>query len=244
MLWHKNKNSDSKNEYVDISDTIDKIKSGNNELREKFIENYRPFILSCASKAIRKYVEVENSEEFSIALMAFNEAIDKFDKTKKQHFLSFSELVIIRRLINYKNMERRNSNVYPFSYFEENECHKIENSVFEDLIVLNFDRFEVKEEIIKFSLILRKFGITMEDLIKNSPKHRDSKKMMIEIAQVITQNDNLYQKLVAKKRIPMSELESYIKVHKRTLERNRKYIIAACLVLKSDMEIIKEFLKG
>ncbi len=39
-------------------------------------------------------------EELSIALMAFNEAIDGYD-TSKGSFLSFAKLVINRRLIDY-----------------------------------------------------------------------------------------------------------------------------------------------
>lgn len=243
MLRYIRKNNDLYENSKSIPEIIDKIKNGDNGLREKFIDDYKPFILSCASKAMKKYLEVENSEEYSVALMAFNEAINYFDKSRKQHFLSFSELVIKRRLINYKKVENKNSNIYPFSYFSENEEHNIEKSVTEECIELNFSQFEAREEIIMFNKKLGEFGITLNDLIKKSPKHNDSKKMMIEIARIIAENDYLYEKLNSKMRIPMPELVSYIKVNKRTVERNKKYIIAACIVLRSDLDIIKEFLK-
>jgi len=243
LLRYIRKNSNLNENNNNLSEIIDKIKSGDNELRDKFIEDYKPFILSCASKAMKKYLEVENSEEFSIAMIAFNEAINYFDKSRKSHFLSFSELVIKRRLINYRKVESKNSNIYPFSYFGENEDNNLESSMTEECIKLNFTQFEAREEIIVFTQRLGEFGITLNDLIKKSPKHNDSKKMMIEIARIIAENDYLYEKLIRKMRIPMPELISHIKVNKRTVERNKKYIIAACIVLRSDLDIIKEFLK-
>lgn len=225
--------------------TLEKIKNGNHDLRERFIDDYKPFILSCVSKYMNKYIEVENSEEFSIGLMAFNEAIDDYDKTKNQHFLSFSELVINRRLINYKKREKRNLNTYPFSYFEEgNGYNNLESTIVEDSVVLHFDRFEAREEIQAFRNKLNRFEITLDELIKKTPKHRDSKQLLIRIASIIADHDDLYKTLENKMYIPVTELMSYIKVSHKTIERNRKYIIAACLALRSDLDMIKEFLRN
>jgi len=41
------------------------------------------------------------SDEYSIALIAFNEAIESYDLDKKTKFVSFSKQVIKRRLIDY-----------------------------------------------------------------------------------------------------------------------------------------------
>jgi len=53
-------------------------------------------------KATDRHVEPENSEEYSVALLAFNEAINAYDEEKHSNFLVFSEQVINRRLIDYK----------------------------------------------------------------------------------------------------------------------------------------------
>lgn len=230
-------------ESDNLSDKIDCIKNGDIELRNTFIEEYRPFILSCISKRTNSFIEVDNSEEYSIGLMAFNEAIETYDKTKNPRFLSFAELVIGRRLINYMYKQKRQARAIPFSFFSEKEGY-LEDKIAQDSITFYFDRFEAREEIELFINRLKRFEITLEDLIKNTPKHKDSIKLLISIARVIAENDELFQKLEDDMVIPIKKLLSYIKVSARTIERNRKYIIAASLALRSDLDIIKGFLNG
>ncbi len=225
-----------------FEEIIDKIKNGDIALKEKFIEDYKPFILNCISKYLNKYIEVENNEEFSIGLIAFNQALDSFDKTKNPHFLSFAELVINRRLKNYVDSQKKSISEFPFTYFEVDEQDKIENKIVENSVVLHFDRFEVREEIFVFNQKLNKFKITLNDLIKKTPKHRDSRQLLIKIARIIADDDVMYKKLENKMCIPAVDVLKRIKVNPKTLERNRKYIIAACIVMRSDLDYIKSFL--
>lgn len=53
-------------------------KRGDALLRKQLLQDYQPFILKTVSRVTGKYIETENSEEFSVGLMAFNEAIDCF----------------------------------------------------------------------------------------------------------------------------------------------------------------------
>ena len=45
-------------------------------------------------------------------------------------------------------------------------------------------------------------------------------------------------------RIPIKELDTKVDVSKKTLERNRKYIIALVLILSGDYVYLKDYLKG
>lgn len=239
MFWGRKEKDALISDDGNFSEIIEKIKAGDRELRERFIYDYRPFILGCASKHMKKYIEIENSEEFSIAMIAFDKAIDDFSNVKGKHFLSFADLVIKRRLINYKKKEKNYSNVIPFSYFEEENDAKMK--YMNDSVILNFDRFETRQEMQLFVQKLGEYGIGLDDLIKKTPKHKDSKQLLISIAKIISENDNLYQKLDRKKCIPMTDLEQYLSVSPKTVEKNRKYIIATCIALRSDLEIIKGF---
>ncbi|KNY30334.1 RNA polymerase, sigma 28 subunit, SigI [Pseudobacteroides cellulosolvens ATCC 35603 = DSM 2933] len=243
VLWSKKEKKDASKKNEDISQIIERIKSGDNKLRERFIEDYRPFIIGCVSKQMNKFIDIENSEEFSIGLMAFDEAISSYNIMKGQHFLSFAELVISRRLINHRKKEVKNSKVIPFSYFGGESELVIENSISQKSVYLHYDRYEMREEILIYNQKLELFGITMDDLVKKSPKHKDSKELMIGIAKIIADNEFLYNKLISKKTVPMSDLIAYITVNPKTVEKNRKYIIAVCLALKSELEIIKGFIK-
>lgn len=244
MFWRKRETYGVDKTYDNFLEIIDKIKSGDRGLRDKFINDYKPFVLSCVSKFLNKFVEIENSEEFSIGLIAFDKAIDDYDCTKNSHFLSFADLVIRRRLLNYVKQERKNSNTYPFSYFEAENDSSLEEAMIDKSIHLHFNKFEAREEILIFNKRLEKFGISMDDLVKKTPKHKDSRKMLIEIARIIAQNDVLYQKLMSKLCMPMSDLAPYIRVNPKTVEKNRKYIIAVCLAIRSDLDIIKGFLQN
>jgi len=75
--------------------------------------------LKVTSNATGKYIDTRNSDEFSIALSAFNEAIDKFDIEKGYNFFLFSEQVIRRRLIDYSR-SNKDDKEYPFSFLMTN----------------------------------------------------------------------------------------------------------------------------
>lgn len=71
----------------------------NETLRNNFISVNNNFILGTACKAAGHFV-TESDDEYSVALIAFNEAIDSYDE-EKGNFHSFAALVIRRRIYDY-----------------------------------------------------------------------------------------------------------------------------------------------
>lgn len=243
MFWKvKSKGGICKNDE-NLNRIINRIKDGDDGLREQVISDYKHFIIRCVSKFVNKYIDTENSEEYSIGLIAFNSAIDDYDEIKNSSFLNFAELVINRRLINYLNKEKKNNNIYPFSYFEDRNDSSLENYIEKKSTHIHFDRCEAREEIEIFIKKLNKFGISLDDLIKKTPKHRDSREMLIHVAKTIADNKELYEKLNTKMCIPMKELSRLTTVNPKTIEKNRKYIVASCIAFNSDLDIIKGFLQ-
>ncbi len=219
--------------------TLKLIKEGDELLREEFLSRYTPFMLKIASNAVGKYIDIKNSDEYSIALSAFNEAIDCYDMTKNYNFLLFSEHVIKRRLIDYMRKNKRNKEL-PFSYFDdesellERYLNPVQDRSFEDV--------EAREGIVEYKETLEEFGINFVELILNVPKHKDSRELCLRIATILTDDDELFRLLCKYKNIPRNELKRRAGVHGRTIGRHRKYIIAVCLILKSDLEISKSYL--
>ena len=82
---------------ISVEKRLEVIKGGDLEERNKLIEDYIPFIIKTVSKQLNRYIETENSDEFSIGLIAFNEAIEKYN-SDKGIFLKFAELVISNRI--------------------------------------------------------------------------------------------------------------------------------------------------
>ncbi|OPZ89997.1 MAG: RNA polymerase sigma factor SigI [Firmicutes bacterium ADurb.Bin419] len=237
-FWGVNK--PEKRSFIDI---LDKIKKGDKLLKDKFISDYRPFVIKSVSRALNnKYIDIENCEEYSVGLIAFNEAIDKYDEDRKCSFKKFSYQVIQRRLIDYKRKNQKASVVYPFSYFEDNETCGLEERLFRPEYSDHVYAFEVREEFSTFIERMEDFGISLEDLVKSMPKHKDSRKACAKIARIIIEDERLFEKFSKKKTIPFKSLSENIEVSQRTVERNRKYIIALVLILQSDLEIIKNYI--
>ncbi|MEG2959684.1 MAG: hypothetical protein RR828_08110, partial [Oscillospiraceae bacterium] len=65
---------------------------GNPMLQEELLREYKPFILKCASDCCKRYV-TDSDDEWSIALGAFHEALQKYSP-KDGAFLAFGKLVI------------------------------------------------------------------------------------------------------------------------------------------------------
>ncbi|MFZ5985553.1 MAG: RNA polymerase sigma-I factor [Bacillota bacterium] len=227
-----------------ICNYLEDIKHGNVALKEKLIEDYKPFIINTVSRTIRKYVEVENSDEYSIGLLAFNEAIDSYDKDMKTNFIKFSEIVIKRRLIDYMRKNKKDRKTFPFTYFSNNDNEDFEVVYAEASYPDQFQSIETKEEIYYFERKLSEFGITLADLVISSPKHTDSKLQLIKIAKLIAENEFLFKRMNRRKNIPMVDLMKMVSVNQRTIERNRKFIIAVSLILKSNLEVLKRYVES
>lgn len=225
-----------------INKKIERIQQGDKDLREKVIDEYRPFIIKTISCFLGRYIDIENSEEYSIGLSAFNESIDRYDLERGSNFFKYSKLIINSRIIDYKRIEQKNSNSYPFSYFDE-----IDTSFENKYLIDNenhFEVIEVRDEILAFKKTLNEFKINFDDLVSYSPKHKDSIKLCVKIARVIADDDILFTKLSFKKNIPLKELLTRVNVHQRTIERNRKFIITVALILKSNLDVLKSYVEN
>ncbi|MCX7745340.1 MAG: RNA polymerase sigma-I factor [Clostridia bacterium] len=236
------KDSDAK---YPINDALKKIKSGDETLREKVLADYKPFIIKVVSAATNKFVEIENSDEYSIGLIAFNEAINSFNEERNHNFLTYSEMVIKRRIIDYRRSNIKNDKVLPFTYFNQDE----DSNVFEERYLssdsfFQFENIEVKEEIQMLKSKLNEFGITIMELVVNSPKHSDSMRFFTKIARTIADDDVLFDKLHRYKMLPIKELLRLFNVHRRTIEKHRKFIIAVSLILRSNIEVSKQYVKN
>lgn len=227
-----------------VNATIKKIRDGDKLLKNRFINDYRPFIIKCVSQVTGRYVEIQNSEEYSVGLLAFNEAIDCYNEIKNTNFFNFSRQVIKRRVIDYIRQNQKNNNVYPFTYFEDGENNSLEEKYLASDPASDFDNIETKDEIRLFEQKLKEFNITLEDLVSCSPKHKDSKQLSIKTARLIADNHDMFEKLDRKKTIPMADLMKIANVSRRTVERNRKFIIAVCMILRSDLDVLKGYVRN
>ena len=230
-----------------LEETVTLIQQGDKSLINEIIDAYKPFIAKTVSSVCRRYI-YESDDEFSIGLIAFNEAIEKYSPDRGSSLLSFSEVIIKRRVIDYIRKQTKNQHISidltNASNEEESPGTVIVNELsLDDFHKKNDDQLR-KDEIIQFQALLTTFDLNFSDLVENSPKHADARKNAIYAAKMLIENQEMKDLLFEKKRLPIKQLEKLVNVSRKTIERNRKYIIAIALILSSDYVYLKDYLKG
>lgn len=230
-----------------LQEIIMNIQAGDMILRNQLLRDYQPFVAKCASKLCKRYIDPTRDDEFSIALSAFNEAMDHFAPAQGSSFLSFAETVIRRRLIDFIRKEQKYRDQIPLTSFEiEDDEGQGVNPV---EIQASVERYDVDQEaedrrleIIQFNQTLQEYGITMSDLVEGCPKHSDSRNMLLGIGRLIAGREEWAKHLREKKTLPIKELLTEVNVARKTLERNRKYIIAVAIIQMDNFYHLREYL--
>lgn len=231
-----------------LESKIAKIQQGDLVLRNQVITDYQPFIAKITSQFCKRYVNPESDDEFSIALAAFNEAINQFSFESGKSFLGFSQTVIRRRLIDYVRSEQRHAGQIPYTAFEvEDEEANITNPIESRQAIDHYDlslQAEARrEEILELDRELQRFGISFSELPDQSPKHADSRMTLLGIAKLLADHEAMMGTLLTKKMLPLKELLEYVHVSRKTLERNRKFIITVALIRHGSYPFLKEYIK-
>jgi len=216
--------------------TISAIKDGDYSARERLVEQYKPFILKTASQFCHRMLEWGRDDELSIGLIAFNSAIDSFQPERKVPFLAFCRLVIINRLKDYYRQTAKHETDY--RYDDENVSDYLEHkTAWESFRSMTIED-ERREEIEEYERLLSEYGISFEDLVKVSPRHRDYRRDLLKAASRLAASPNLLEYLNRKKQLPLSELEKASGLKRKTLERGRKFIIASALILSRPEQFV------
>ena len=102
---------------MDATDQMAMAAKTDEAILETLITGHRSFILRCAAKAAGRYL-TDSDDEWSVALMAFHEAVGAYAPDKGR-FEAFASTVIRRRVIDYLRSQQRFSqelNVAPETF--------------------------------------------------------------------------------------------------------------------------------
>lgn len=222
-----------------MSDTVLQLvtlaQQGDDQAREELIYQCKPFIQKVCFHVCKRNLTWENDDELSIALLAFNEAINFYSSEKTASFQTFSRQIIHQRLVDFFRREGRHQHL-PFSSFseEETELSLAECSQSLENYRLKTEQEELAEMMLEFEKRLQEFGTSLEDLADVCPKHRDTREKLLQVAKILTDSETLLAAFRKTKRIPAKDLEESAKVSRRVLENGRKYIVALVIMLSED----------
>ncbi|WP_102344982.1 RNA polymerase sigma-I factor [Bacillus sp. Marseille-P3661] len=229
----------------DIETKVVHAQNGDQLVREQLIRQYQPFVKKTLSKACRRYIS-ESMDEFSIGLMAFNEAIDKFDNKQGSKFLTFATVVIKRRIIDFIRKESKHNHIL-LAEEEDEEGNSQENYLEQKMSIDSFNA-EVEsrsrvEEIKEYQRLLSDYDITFKVLTTQCPKHYDARENAKQIAKLVADNIEIRSYLKEKKRLPIKEIELLVSSSRKTIERNRKYIIAMALIYIGEFHALRSYIE-
>jgi RNA polymerase sigma factor len=215
----------------DKNEILQKIKEGNDEKRNQFIVDHQSFILSRLQFFLKRKVD-HSHELYTEAMIAFNEAIEKYDMTLGTSFYSFAETHMRFRLLDYLKREKKHHHT-PLELETEDgqtyspaELEKVKEQYERELEKERRDQaFQI------FIAKLRIYGIEPHILSVNSPKHTDTKEMLQKIIEKTSENEDFLSYLKHKQKLPIRKIAALTGIPKKTIENHRRYIIAHLLIL-------------
>jgi len=232
---------------VELEKDVTLAQQGDLDVRNELIKNYIPFISQVTSKVCKRFIDPSKDDEFSVAMEAFDEAISKYTFGKGSSFLSFADLVIRRRVIDFIRKEAKHRGQLSFEHTgdgeEETDQTAIETQVSIQQYELDYDASLRREEINHYKEKLKEFKIDLMELPDISPKHVDARQNAIEVARTVVNNSRLCQLFLEKRKLPMKDLMAEVAVSRKTVERNRNYIVAIIILLLEDYQYLHSYLQ-
>lgn len=225
-----------------LEERVKNIQQGDEDDKNNLIQEYIPFIKKVLVNQLGSYIQVENDDSFSVGLIAFNEAIEKYDEDRG-NFLTFASMVIKSRLIDQlRKKSRRSKEVFISQLQREDD----KDYYTEDIMgVESFEaRIETKLDLASLVHNMKDFGVSLDDLIQEAPKHQDTRQTAIEIGKYVFENNGLCKRFLSTGNLPTNDIIRDLNVSRKVVQKSRKFIIAIILILNSDLDTLKGYISS
>ena len=214
------------------------------EALERLVRENEAFILRAASTVTGRYITKED-DEWSVALEAFVEAARDYDP-EKGSLQGFAQVVIRRRLTDQFRRDRARSaelsvdpSVFSSDPSEEEEGLSLRLAVAQK--TAREEPYNLKEEIEAANQEFARFGFSFFDLASCSPKAGKTKESCARAVNALLETPLLRETLLRTGQLPVRALEERSGVPRKILERHRKYLVAAVILLAGDYPVPPAF---
>ena len=214
--------------------------------REELIHAHEQLILRTASAVCRRYIS-RSDDEWSVALGAFSRAVDVYNEDKGD-FLPFAQMLIRRDLIDYYRSQKNTMqefSVAPHILDGSAEPEEDTESVYLAVVRESVDAANrsLHDEIVAANAMLQEYGFRFFDLTECSPQQDKTRKECAIAIRFMLTDSGLFSALEKSRKLPIKALAAASGVSRKTLDRYRKYIIMAVLILDGDYPQLAEYLK-
>ena len=215
----------------------------------KEFEKHMRFV---ASQVTGRYIS-ESDDEWSVTLLAFYEAVGSY-RSDKGSFVSFSDMVIKRRLIdNIRSQSRTAREVATDMGAQEHAAD--EDAAFDPtssefskqaVEISNRDREarDIRWEIEGLNKVLVNYGISFADLPDVSPKAEKTKKACARAISAICGDEDIMAKMKQNGRLPAKDVSKAADLPLKLLDKHRKYIIAVVEIMTGDYPELQAYAGG
>lgn len=225
------------NKEIDIIERVKLAKIDDNEMNE-LIKAYKPFIIKVLSECNQAYIQTENSDYVTDGMLAFKEAVDKYDN-RKGNFLSFASLIIKRRHIDHLRRDNQKSNVH--ESIEDRNHEVIQVSI--EKYSKEKEQKKIKDEIDAFNLLLASYDLSFQDLVDHAPKKAILRVLYIDISEFLYSVNELRKRFLKTKRLPVKEILKVFQVNRKKVERGRVYILSLVVLKDSALNYLKSYME-
>ncbi|MBO6113256.1 MAG: hypothetical protein J6P45_09450 [Lachnospiraceae bacterium] len=216
--------------------------------RESFLSESETHILRLASRILKKSID-KSDDEYSIALIATSEALDGYEPGKGD-FWGYAAFVIKSRLYDMYRKEGRHMpevSVSPDTFsgeLEEDDAQSELKLKIRDKLSDSgsFSENPVKDEIEALRAELDHYGISFFDIDK-SPRTASTRNACARIIRAVFLPPPLVKALKKTGLFPAKDVMEREKVSRKLIDKYRKYLITATLILDGDYPILTEYVR-
>ena len=213
---------------------------------ERLIEDFKPFLLSRVSRYSHHYGHDRREELYSAAMIAFYESIMSYN-IDKGHFFSFANRVVCERIIDQvRRIYRQESNTVPLEEEDENQ-QSVVSSVVDEISIHRYEESvrqeQLVDEIEQFKSELSTWGITMETLSKQCPKHKVLRSEFKAAISKITKNQDIILTIQQKRYLPIKAIAEITGLPQKKLDRARSFIIASVIIKTGDYVHLSDYVE-
>lgn len=254
--WHGERHGASATPTTAVADGGDPRRTGeeapwlwSRENPQRFVTAFTPLIVSVGAKVCHRFLRPAVDDEFSVGLLAVHEASLSYRPASRVPFTSFAAMVIRRRLIDHYRRTARPREVPWSSLGRDDEdgtrWEPYEVRAAEERYAQALESQQRREAVAAFAALLARYGITLRDVVGQSPKHRDARDRTLALVREVVRHPAWVADLQADGKLPLRAMEPVLRdmgLSRRTVERRRRYIVALVLLLASDLPALTDYM--
>lgn len=198
-------------------------------LRELFIKTHIPFIIHTTSSVVGRYISVENDEAFSVALEGFNQAIDTY-KPDVSKFETYATTVIRNRIYDYIRHEKKHGQVVA-----------LDEQIASQLVMAEPED-NLRMEIAEYSEVLKRFGLSFDELAEISPSHTDTRMRAVKVGVEASKIEMIVTEIYRILKLPVNLVLKFVNSTRRFVYLHRSFILSVTLIFTEDFKMLKNWI--